>query len=201
MGKRLVALLVELLAGSLELGCLLVELGLGGIDLRVGVGVGIAPACLIELVTLGVEVGLGLRELSVAIVELLLGISQRVVNMRCKLVIDGVNLLLVEAHLHQLLHRARNRNIGDAIDALELGSDLVFDIRGELVYVLGVIAHAQVDRGHHVGADLHVVGAARVIGQLRGDLVHRRGNLDERRVHVGAVLKLQEDHGVVVRAL
>ena len=189
MGKRLVALLVELLAGSLELGCLLVELGLGGIDLRVGVGVGIAPACLIELVTLGVEVGLGLRELSVAIVELLLGIGQGVVNMYCKLVVDSVNLLLVEAHLHRLLHRTGNRNVGDAVDTLELGYNLVF------------IAHAQVDRGHHVGADLHVIGAARVVGQLRGDLVHRRGNLDERRVHVGAVLKLQEDHGVVVRAL
>ena len=47
---------------------MLVELGLGGIDLRVGVGVGVAPACLIELVALGVKVGLGLRELSVAIV-------------------------------------------------------------------------------------------------------------------------------------
>ena len=201
MGKRLVALLVELLARGLELGRLLVELGLGGIDLRVGIGVGIAPACLIELVALGVKVGLGLRELSVAIVKLLLGIGQGVIDMRCKLVIDGVDLLLVEAHLHRLLHRARNRNVGDAIDALELGSDLVFDIRGKLVYVLGVIAHAQVNRGHHVGANFHVVGAARVIRQLRGDLVHCRGNLDERRVHIGAVLKLQEDHGVVVRAL
>ena len=68
MGKRLVALLVKLVARGLELGRLLIELGLGGVDLRVGIGVGVATACLVELVALDIEVGLGLRELGVAIV-------------------------------------------------------------------------------------------------------------------------------------
>ena len=150
---------------------------------------------------LAVQLVFGVGKLRLAFVDALLGVVELRVHAGQKLVVDVFDLAVGKAHFNGLFRCAHRGNIGNAVHALKLGDGLVLHQRGGVVDIVIIVGSGNVQGRHHVHADFHVVGAARSFRQLRGNLVHRRRGLHHGRIHVGAVLKLKEHHGIVVGTL
>ena len=150
---------------------------------------------------------LGLIQLCLPLFHLVLGLLQiqlRLVQFGThrirQLLRQGVQLGLVQDHMGLPGHGAADRNAGHTGHALQLGGQLSGDEIAERVHVHVLPGHG----GHHhrqhgwidlqhIGGGDGVVPAALQYGDLLLD-VHTDG------IHIGAVLKLQRDHGYAVLA-
>ena len=155
---------------------------------------------IVQLGLTGDQGFLAVIELAAGVVQLLLGLGQTVADLHQKPVVHLVDLVLVQAHLHHLLHQTGGGDAGHAAHAFQIGDNTLLHIGGKVIDVQPLLVHRDVLGGHHVGSDLQKHGGAGGIGQGVGQLVQRRARLDHGAVHIGIIGKFQHDHAVVLAA-
>ena len=109
------------------------------------------------------------------------------------------SIFLVELDGHGVGNLTGDGDVGHVALALERGHDRAVDIIAQLGEVHRVAGDAQVHGRHHVHAHLHIGGHAGGVRELACHGVAGSRDLDERRVHVGVVRKLEEDHRAVLQ--
>ena len=107
---------------------------------------------------------LGRFQVGLAVIYLLLRIGQLAVHVGQDAIVHILYLVVGKAHLHGLLHRAGQRYVGHAVDALQARRQRVGGEVGQLVDVQRAIGGGHVHGGHHVHGDLHDVGGAGGLG-------------------------------------
>ena len=186
LGDEIGALLVELLDGGVELFSPLVEGGEGVVDLPVDLALGAG------------ELALAVGELGLGVVQLALGVGELCVHVLQDGAVEHVDAAGLDGDVHALLDDAGGGGRGHAVQRLKGGHQLVLHIFGEGQDVHVVPGDGEYGDGQHVRVQLHRHRRADGVVPLAPKLVQAGGQLDQRRVHVCAVVELHDDHGHVV---
>ena len=153
-----------------------------------------------QLVVIG-QLGLVLLsaclDLGLCSIQLGLCIGQLHVNDFQQLFIDGIDLFLIELHLHHPGDQAIGGNIGNAALTLDIGDHGVVDEIGQLIGIAALAADGHGHKGVHVQGIFNDGGGHAGAWQAGGGLIHLVGHLDHGTVHVRIVLKLHQQQTVV----
>ena len=111
--------------------------------------------------------------------------------------VDDVDLGLVQLHLHQFFDQAVGGNAGHTALALDVGHQRVADKIGQPVHIASLAADGHGHERVHVQVVLDDRRRQAAAGQAGCGLVDLVGHLDQRTVHVGALVELHQQKVVV----
>ncbi len=187
--KQRVPLGGHLLNGGGDLLLALLQRVLGLFELLIGRGLAVGQ--------LSPAVG----ELGLALVQLALHLGKLPVDLLQYSGVDHVDAALLDGHVDLLLDDAAGIGGRHAVQALEGRHQLVVDVVGQRQYVHVVACDGQYRHRQHVRVQLERHRCAHVVVPGALELVQLGGDLDQRRVHVRAVVELHDDHGHIVPGL
>ena len=144
------------------------------------------------------QLSAALGELALPLVELTLHLGELFVQVLQDRGVQYVDAALFDGHVELLLDDAGGRRGGDAVERFEGGHQFVVHIVGQPEQIHIVPRDGQDRHRQHVGVQLHRHGTAYVVVERPFELIEPRGDLDERSVHVRAVVELHDDHRNVV---
>ena len=133
--------------------------------------------------------------------QLILGVGELVVERGGDFFVEPVDLLLREHDVFFFDHDPLVADRSHAVDALDLVHKLAaYKIR-DLLSVLALKIDRSHSNGKNIGVDLDKIGRADLVGPQIGHRVKPRPDVNGRRIHIGAVLKLDHNDRIVLGGL
>ena len=159
---------------------------------RVGHGIAEVFELLIVFCAAGLDLGLGILQLGVRRFQL-------AVDELHQLFVDGIDLFLIELHLHHPGDQAIGGNIGNAALTLDIGDHGVVDEIGQLIGIAALAADGHGHKGVHVQAVLDDRRGQTAARQAGRGLIHLVRHLDHGAVHIRIIGELHQQKAVVLR--